>query len=48
MSEDSEKELKKMKDQKGKVELDALVAKGVTFISDKYLPEKIKKKQFMD
>lgn len=43
-----QKELKEMKDQKGKVELDALVAKGVTFISDVYLPEKLKKKEFLD
>jgi len=32
----------------GKVELDALVAKGITFVSDKYLPEKIHKKDFID
>ncbi|MDD5416896.1 MAG: DNA topoisomerase IV subunit A [Candidatus Aenigmarchaeota archaeon] len=43
-----QKELKEMKDQKGKVELDALVAKGVTFISDTYLPEKLKRKEFLD
>ncbi len=33
---------------KGKVELDALVAKGITFVSDKYLPEKLKSKDFLD
>jgi len=47
-SKEWQKELKAMKDQKGKVELDALVAKGVTFISDTYLPEKLKKKDLMD
>jgi DNA topoisomerase-6 subunit A len=47
-SKEWQKELKAMKDQKGKVELDALVAKGVTFISDVYLPEKLKNKEFLD
>ncbi|MCD6476966.1 MAG: DNA topoisomerase IV subunit A [Candidatus Aenigmarchaeota archaeon] len=47
-SKEWQRELKKMKEQKGKVELDALVAKGITFISDEYLPEKIKKKDFLD
>ncbi|MDD5416892.1 MAG: DNA topoisomerase IV subunit A [Candidatus Aenigmarchaeota archaeon] len=47
-SKDWQRELKEMKDQKGKVELDALVAKGVTFISDVYLPEKLKSKAFLD
>ena len=47
-SKEWQKELLAMKKQKAKVELDALVAKGVTFISDKYLPEKIRKKDWMD
>jgi len=47
-SKEWQRELKAMKDQKGKVELDALVAKGVTFISDTYLLEKLKKKEFID
>jgi DNA topoisomerase-6 subunit A len=33
---------------KGKVELDALVTKGISFISDKYLPEKIKNKDVLN
>jgi DNA topoisomerase VI subunit A len=37
-----------MMDMKGKVELDALVSKGITFTSDKYIPEKLKKKDFID
>lgn len=32
----------------GKVELDALVAKGVSFISEKYLPEKLKNKDWLE
>ena len=43
-----QKQFKLMENMKGKVELDALVAKGVTFVSDKYLPDKIKKKDWID
>ena len=43
-----QRQFKLMEDMKGKVELDALVAKGITFVSDKYLPEKIKKKDWLD
>ena len=43
-----ERQFKLMTDMKGKVELDALVSKGITFISDKYIPEKIKNKDFID
>jgi len=43
-----ERQFKLMTDLKGKVELDALVSKGITFISDKYIPEKIKNKDFID
>jgi DNA topoisomerase-6 subunit A len=42
------RQFKLMTDLKGKVELDALVSKGITFTSDKYIPEKIKKKDFID
>lgn len=42
------RQFKLMMDLKGKVELDALVSKGITFISDKYIPEKIKNKDFID
>jgi DNA topoisomerase-6 subunit A len=37
---------KSMKDLKGKVELAALSSKGISFISDTYIPEKIKRKQW--
>ncbi len=41
-------EFQKMKDLKGKVELDALISKGITFVSNKYLPEKLKDKNWLD
>ncbi len=37
-----------MKKLGSKAEIQALSAKGITFISEKYLPEKIKKKDFLD
>jgi DNA topoisomerase-6 subunit A len=37
-----------MKELKGKVELDALVTRGITFTSEKYIPEKIKNQDFLD
>ncbi|MHA2105625.1 MAG: DNA topoisomerase IV subunit A [Candidatus Hodarchaeales archaeon] len=37
-----------MKQLNGKVELDALVTKGISFVSEKYLPEKLKKRQFIN
>ncbi len=43
-----QKQFKKMKDMKAKVEIDALKTIGVSFISDKYLPEKIKNKDFLE
>jgi len=43
-----QRQFKMMEEMKGKVELDALVAKGITFVSDKYLPEKLKSKDFLD
>ena len=45
---DWRRQFKLMIDLKGKVELDALVSKGITFISDKYIPEKMKNKEFID
>ena len=42
------RQFKLMMDLNGKVELDALVSKGITFTSDKYIPEKIKNKDFID
>ena len=41
-------QFKKMKEMKGKVELDALITKGISFVSEKYLPEKIKAKDWME
>jgi DNA topoisomerase-6 subunit A len=38
----------KMKELKGKVELAALSSKGITFISEKYIPEKIKNEEWLD
>jgi len=39
---------KKMKDLKGKVELAALSSKGISFISDSYIPTKIKKNEWLE
>jgi DNA topoisomerase-6 subunit A len=47
-SKDWQRQFKMMKDMKAKMELAALSSKGITFISEKYLPEKIKKKDFLD
>jgi DNA topoisomerase-6 subunit A len=38
----------KMGALKGKVELAALTSKGITFLSDKYIPEKIKNKDWIE
>ena len=37
-----------MKDNDAKIEIQALSAKGISFISEKYLVEKIKNKEFLD
>jgi len=37
-----------LKKMGAKAEIQALSAQGITFISEKYLPEKIKKKEFLD
>ncbi|MEM5878957.1 MAG: DNA topoisomerase IV subunit A [Candidatus Aenigmatarchaeota archaeon] len=47
-SKEWQRQFKMMKDMKAKAELAALSSKGITFISDKYLPEKIKNKDFLD
>lgn len=47
-SKDWQRQFKMMKDMKAKAELAALSSKGITFISEKYLPEKIRKKDFLD
>lgn len=39
---------RKMAELKGKVELAALTSRGISFISEKYIPEKIKNKEFLE
>ncbi|MBI2137639.1 DNA topoisomerase IV subunit A [Candidatus Woesearchaeota archaeon] len=43
-----QRQFKMMKEFGSKVEIQALSSKGITFISDTYLPEKIRKKDFID
>lgn len=43
-----QEQFKKMKELKGKVELDALITRGISFVSEKYLPEKIKNKDWIE
>lgn len=43
-----QKEIQKMKSFKAKAEIQSMSARGITFISDTYLPEKIKSKKFLD
>ncbi len=43
-----QRQFKMMKELGAKLEIQALSSKGITFISDKYLPEKIKKQDFLD
>ena len=45
---DWQRQFNMMGELKGKVELDALVTKGITFISDKYIPDKMKNKECLD
>lgn len=47
-SKEWQRQFKMMKDFKCKAEIQALSSRGITFISEKYLPEKIKKKDFID
>lgn len=47
-NKDWQRQLKMMKDFKAKVEIQSLSAKGISFISEKYLPEKIKNKEFLE
>jgi len=37
-----------MKKNGAKVEIQSLSSRGITFISDTYLPEKIKRQEFLD
>jgi DNA topoisomerase VI subunit A len=43
-----QRQFKMMKDFGSKVEIQALSSKGITFISENYLPEKIRKKDFIE
>ncbi len=43
-----QRQFKLMKKMNGKVELAALSSKGITFISDNYLPEKIENKEWLN
>ena len=43
-----QKEIKNMLKMGVKLELEALSKKGISFVSESYLPEKIKKKEFLD
>jgi len=43
-----QRQFKMMKELNGKVEIQALSTKGISFISEKYLPEKIKNKEFLE
>lgn len=43
-----QKQFEKMKKFKAKAEIQAMSARGITFISEKYLPEKIKNGNFLD
>lgn len=43
-----QKQFKLWKELNGKVELAALSSRGITFISDHFIPEKIKNKEFLD
>ncbi len=43
-----QRQLKMMKEMGGKVEIQSLSARGTSFISEKYLPEKIKNKDFLE
>ena len=43
-----QRQFKMMKEFEAKVEIQALSSKGISFISEKYLPDKIKKKEWLD
>ena len=47
-NKDWQRQFKMMKDFNGKVEIQALSTKGISFISERYLPEKIKNKDSLD
>jgi len=43
-----QRQFKMMKDFGAKVEIQALSSKGISFISERYLPEKIRKQEYLD
>jgi len=47
-NKDWQRQLKMMKEFGAKAEIQALSARGISFISEKYLPEKIKNKEFLE
>ena len=47
-NKDWQRQFKMMKEFKAKVEIQALSARGISFISEEYLPKKIKNKEFLD
>jgi DNA topoisomerase VI subunit A len=47
-NKDWQRQFKIMKELNGKVEIQALSSRGISFISEKYLPEKIRKKEFLE
>ena len=47
-NKDWQRQFKMMKSFGAKAEIQALSARGITFITDKYLPEKIKNKEYLD
>lgn len=47
-NKDWQRQFKLARELKGKVELDALITKGISFVSDTYIPEKMKKKEWLD
>ncbi|MDD5133354.1 MAG: DNA topoisomerase IV subunit A [Candidatus Nanoarchaeia archaeon] len=47
-NKDWQRQFKMFKELGGKVEIQALSARGISFISDKYLPDKIKNKEYLE
>lgn len=47
-NKDWQRQFSMMKKFNAKVEIQSLSSKGISFVSEKYLPEKIKNKQFLD
>ncbi|HYD02823.1 MAG TPA: DNA topoisomerase VI, partial [Alphaproteobacteria bacterium] len=45
---DWQRQFKMMKEFDAKVEIQSLSARGISFISEKYLPDKIKNKEWLD